>query len=165
VWLHEADYFLYPFDPATRRIDPPFVTRARELAQMPHSCTTGEDGYVVGDALSLEPNVDLQGPSEGASTGNGIEVRLIVGPSRLCAEGLAAPLGSSSERAGAREGRAGAGLRPAPSRAPGWGARLPSRVESGENPPHGVSERDSDPGVELVLDAPDGSRRGFRCRD
>ena len=162
VWLHETDYFLYPFDPRARRFDPPFVTRARELAQMPHSCTTGEDGYVVGDALSLEPNVDLQGPSEGISTGNGIEVRLIVGPSRVCVEGLAAPLGSAAERASAR---GGAGLRSAPRAVPGWGARLPSRVESGESSPHGVSERDSDPGVELVLDAPDGSRRGFRCRD
>jgi hypothetical protein len=163
VWLHEADYFLYPFDPATRRFDPPFVTRARELAQMPRSCTTGEDGYAVGDALSLEPNVDLQGKSDGATTGNGIEVRLIVGPSQVCVEGLAAPLGSSP---GERENpRGGAGLRPPGPRAPGVGARLPSRVPTGEPPPHGVSERDSDPGVELAVDAPDGSRRGFRCRD
>jgi hypothetical protein len=166
VWLHEVDYFLYPFDPRTRRFDPPIVTRARNLAQMPPSCTTGEDGYVVGDALSLEPNVELNGVTDGAATGNGIEVRLIVGPSRLCVEGISAPLGS---RAG--EGprppshpRGGSSLRPA-ERAPSFGPRAPTEVATGESSPHGVSERDGDPGAELVLDAPDGSRRGFRCRD
>ena len=166
VWLHELDYYLYPFDPRTRRFDPPIVTRAARLAQMPPSCTTGEDGYVVGDALSLEPNVELGGTTDGAATGNGIEVRLIVGPSRLCVEGISAPLGSraSEPSRAASHPRGGSSLRP-PERTPSFGARAPSQVPTGETPPHGVSERDGDPGAELVLDAPDGSRRGFRCRD
>ena len=158
VWVHDADFYLFPFDQAARRFEPPIVTRARDMASMPGACTTGEDGYVVGDALSLEPNVDLQGITDGASTGNGIEVRLIVGPSRRCTDAVTAPLGSRSREAhpaGLSLGRA----------RPGTGVRTPSAKSAEESPVHGVSERDESPGVELVLAAPDGSRRGFRCRD
>ena len=158
VWVHDADFYLFPFDQAARRFDPPLVTRARDMASMPAACTTGEDGYVVGDALSLEPNVDLQGVSAGTSTGNGIEVRLIVGPSRRCTDAVSAPLGSRSREAhpmGLPTGRA---------RTPA-GARTPGAKSAEESPPHGVSERDESPGVELVLASPDGSRKGFRCRD
>src|SRR5262249_17934016 len=157
-WVHEADYYLFPFDPAARRFDPPIVTRARDMAAMPASCTTGEDGYVVGDALSLEPNVELSGTPDGVSTGNGVEVRLIVGPSRLCTDGLAAPLGSRS-----RESRhpQGSGKNAKKDRGAFSEIRAPSAESTGLVPPHGVSERDADPGAPLVLDFPDGSRRGF----
>ncbi|HEV8550021.1 MAG TPA: hypothetical protein VGQ57_13350, partial [Polyangiaceae bacterium] len=163
VWVHEADYYLFPFDPAARRFDPPIVTRARDMAAMPASCTTGEDGYVVGDALSLEPNVELLGTPEGVSTGNGIEVRLVVGPSRLCTDALAAPLGARSHESNHPPGSSGNAKKTRRGAFSDIG--VPSAEMPGSMPPHGVSERDGDPGTPLVLNLPDGSRRAFRCRD
>jgi hypothetical protein len=165
VWLHDADYYLFPFDLSNRRFDAPIVTRASELSAMPASCTTGEDGYVVGDALALEPNVDLNTP--GVATGNGIEVRLIVSPSRVCMDALAAPLGApDDERARARRKPAHRDRAPADSaglvRAP---SAEPRGDETADATVRGGPARDTGPGAPLVLDAPDGSRQGFRCRD
>ncbi len=158
VWLHDADYYLYPFDSAAQRFDPPIVARASDLATMPPPCSTGEDGYLVGDALALEPNVDLGG--DPAATGNGVEVRLIVSPSRVCVDALAAPLGSRSE------GRERLSRALAKERAPvSTGVRTPSSEPRGDTPPGGVSARDAGAGAPLVLAAPDGSRRAFRCVD
>jgi hypothetical protein len=165
VWLHDVDYYLFPFDLSNQRFDAPIVARASELAAMPASCTTGEDGYVVGDALSLEPNVDLN--TTGVATGNGIEARLLVSPSRVCMDVLAAPLGARpdererSRRKSGHRDRApvdGAGLVRAPS-------SEPRGDDTADDPRRGVPVRDAGPGATLVLDAPDGSRRGFRCRD
>jgi hypothetical protein len=159
VWLHDADYYLFPFDPEARRFDAPLVARAGDLAKMPAPCSTGEDGYVVGDALSLEPNVDLGG--DPAATGNGIEVRLVVSPNRLCVDALSAPLGSRSEGR-ERLGRALTNERRAPAVS---GVRTPSSEPRGDTPPGSVSARDTGPGAPLILAAPDGSRRAFRCVD
>jgi hypothetical protein len=158
VWLHDADYYLFPFEPETRRFDAPIVARASDLATMPPPCSTGEDGYVVGDALALEPNVDL-GPDP-AATGNGIEVRLIVSPRGACVDGLSAPLGSRSE------GRERLGRALTNERRPAIrGVRTPSSEPRGDTPLGGVSARDAGPGAPLILAAPDGSRRAFRCVD
>ena len=162
LWVHDADYYLFPFDDDAQRFDAPIVTRARDLAAMPTACSTGEDGYVVGDALSLEPNVELLRAGTGVATGNGIEVRLIVSPSRICAESVSAPLGSPADE------RARFQSAPPEVRAARPGAlavRTPSSALRGDRPPNAVSERDVGAGAPLVLAAPDGSRRGFRCRD
>jgi hypothetical protein len=165
VWVHDADYYLFPFDLASGRFDAPIVERASELAAMPAACSTGEDGYLVSDALALEPNVDLLGTN--AATGNGVEVRLIVSPSRVCVDALAAPLGARSDEH-ARTPRNPAARRGAPVDVPGL-PRSPSSEPRGDvapdGTPRGVPARDAGPGAPLVLDAPDGSRRGFRCRD
>jgi hypothetical protein len=165
VWLHDADYYLFPFDLSNRRFDAPIVARASDLSAMPASCTTGEDGYVVSDALALEPNVDLN--TAGVATGNGIEARVIVSPSRLCMDALAAPLGApGDERARARRKSAHKDRAPADSagvvRAP---TAEPRGDEALDASARGVPARDTGPGAPLVLDAPDGSRKAFRCRD
>jgi hypothetical protein len=159
LWVHDADYFLFPFDAASRRFDAPIVARASELAAMPAACSTGEDGYVVGDAVSLEPNVELAGA--GVTAGNGIEVRLLVSPSHVCVDALSAPLGAQGEsRRRPRMPAAGEASRGAIS-----GVRTPSVSAGGGGGSHIVPGRDAGPGAPLVLDFPDGSRRGFRCQD
>lgn len=159
MWVHDADYYLFPFDVGSRRFDAPIVARASELAAMPAACSTGEDGYVVGDAISLEPNVDLEGA--GVTAGNGIEVRLVVSPSHVCVDGLSAPLGSASE---ARR-RPRVPVEGAPTRGAIAGVRTPSPEPNGDGTSRAVPGRDAGPGAPLVLDFPDGSRRGFRCQD
>jgi hypothetical protein len=164
LWLHDADYYLFPFDTESRRFDAPIVAKASTLAKMPVTCSPGEDGYVIGDALSLEPNVDLG--ADPASTGNGIEVRLIVSPSRVCVDAMSAPLGArpdgrermrQSMAQGAQEGRSSHGSLS--------GVRTPSSEPRGDTPPGGVSAWDVGPVAPLILSAPDGSRRAFRCVD
>lgn len=159
LWVHDANYYLFPFDVASRRFDAPIVARASDLAAMPAACSTGEDGYVVGDALALEPNIDLVGT--GLSAGNGSEVRLVVSPSHVCVDALSAPLGAQGE---ARP-RPRMPVDGAPSRGALSGVRTPSSEPTGEGSSHGVSGREAGPGAPLVLDFPDGSRRGFRCQD
>ncbi len=159
VWVHDTNYFLFPFDVASRRFDAPIVARASDLAAMPAACSTGEDGYVVGDAISVEPNVELAGA--GVTTGNGIEVRLVVSPSHVCVDALSAPLGSQGE---ARR-RPRMPVEGAPSRGAISGVRTPSVESEGDGTSHTVSGRDAGPGAPLVLDFPNGSRRGFRCQD
>jgi hypothetical protein len=163
VWLHDADYYLYPFDLSSGRFDAPILEHASDLAAMPASCSPGEDGYVVSDALGLEPNVDLVGSN--VTSGNGVEVRLIVAPSRVCVDALAAPLGGpEGEHARLRRGPARTGsVRDVPGlpRTPSSEPRGDGAADAGA---HGIP-RDAGPGAPLVLDAPDGSRRGFRCRD
>jgi hypothetical protein len=165
VWLHDVDYYLFPFDLSSRRFDAPIVERASALAAMPAACSTGEDGYVVSDALALEPNVDLG--QAGVATGNGIDVRLIVSPSRVCVDALAAPLGTRSEEK-SRAGRKPSHKEGTPSGLSGL-ARSPSSEPRGdemaEGSSHGVPAGDAAPSALLVLDAPDGSRKAFRCRD
>ncbi|HSU40368.1 MAG TPA: hypothetical protein VLJ38_12400, partial [Polyangiaceae bacterium] len=165
VWLHDADYYLFPFDLSNRRFDAPIVERASDVSAMPAPCTTGEDGYVVSDALALEPNVDLNSPS--VATGNGIEARVIVSPSRICMDVLAAPLGAPGDerarahRKSAHKDRAAAdsaGLVRAPS-------ALPRGDDAMDVSVRGIPARDAGPGAPLVLDAPDGSRKAYRCRD
>jgi hypothetical protein len=164
VWLHDSDYYLFPFDLSRQGFDAPIVERASDLAAMPASCTTGEDGYVVSDALALEPNVDLN--TAGVATGNGIEARLIVSPSRVCMDVIAAPLGAPREER-ARSTRKSRHKDRAAADTAGL-VRAPTPVPRGDETAdegRGVPVRDSGPGAPLVLDAPDGSRRGFRCRD
>jgi len=159
LWVHDTNYFLFPFDAANRRFDAPIVARASDLAAMPAACSTGEDGYVVGDAISLEPNVDLAGA--GVSAGNGIEVRLVVSPSHVCVDALSAPLGAQGEA----HPRPRMPVEGAPARGAISGVRTPSVQSAGDGASHTVSGRDAGPGAPLVLDFPDGSRRGFRCQD
>lgn len=172
LWVRGPDFYLFPIDPATGRIDAPLVTRARDLATMPVPCAPNEDGYVVPDALSVEPGIRLRGSSEGSESsgvggvggvGNGIEARLVVSPSRVCIDALAAPLGAPlSVSAGTfsffssreRSER----TRPLRSQ-PGTSPRSTPRDEPDPGSLPGS------PGARLVVNAPDGSRRGFRCRD
>jgi hypothetical protein len=147
LWVHSTHHFLYPLDPSGGRVDAPIVVRASALSRMPSGCSASEDGYVVGDALSLEPSFDLSGD---ARVANGSEVRLVVSPNRVCVDGLAAPLATttgSSERVSTRaEGTPRRG-----------GASSPSRA--------GVAGDAEARAASLVLNHPTGMRRGFRCRD
>jgi hypothetical protein len=101
LWVHSVHHYLYPFDPNRGALDSPIVVRANDLSRMPEPCNSGEDGYVVGDALSLEPSFDLTGKGgAGFRVGNGAEVRLVVSQSRVCVDGIAAqggPLGSDGK--------------------------------------------------------------------
>jgi hypothetical protein len=161
-WVRGPDFYLFPIDPVSGRIDAPFATRARDLAAMPVPCAPNEDGYVVADALALEPGIRLENGAgvESAGVGNGIEARLVVSPSRVCVDGLTAPLGSAvAALSPLRSGRAGgdAARRIPPQRVKGAaGAQIsdPSAPSAPESP-----------GARLVVNAPTGARTGYRCRD
>jgi hypothetical protein len=147
LFVHSTHHFLYPLDPARGRVDSPIVVRASALSRMPAGCGTSEDGYVVGDALSLEPSLDF---SDHARVGNGVEVRLVVAPNRVCTDGVAAPLAAFPgpvEHASTRDRRA-------PDSA--------KRRESGAAP---APRNDDLRAAALVLNYPDGRRKAFRCRD
>jgi hypothetical protein len=141
LWVHSTHHFLYPFDPTRGRVDSPIVVRANELGRMPAGCGTSEDGYVVGDALSLEPAFDF---SDDSRVGNGGEVRLVVAPDRVCTDGIAVP----------------AAALPAIDRG---SIRDKARSRPGAAPPGNASPNPSL--STLVLNHPDGRRRSFRCRD
>jgi hypothetical protein len=163
LWVHDGDFYLYPLDPASGRLDAPLVTRAGDLSSMPEPCNPEEDGYVVADALSLEPNIELIDPGNDWAVGNGIEVRLIASPGRLCVEGLAAPLGGSvvADAEPARDDgldRRSGGLASRTVRS-GQPSRTPTPKGEGRKPrPTGV-------GARLVLNMPNGRREGYRCQD
>jgi hypothetical protein len=162
LWLRGPNFYLFPIDTATGRIDAPLVTSARELAAMPIACAPNEDGYVVADALALEPSIRLQGGEgvESSGVGNGIEARLIVSPSRVCVDGLAAPLGSAvtslSPLRSRRSGDEPARRMPPPRVKGATGAKTsdPGALPAPESP-----------GARLVVNAPNGTRQGYRCRD
>jgi hypothetical protein len=163
LWVHDTDHYLYPLDPASGLLDAPLVTRAGDLSPMPEACNPEEDGYVIADALSLEPNIELLEPGKDAAVGNGIEVRVIASPGRLCVDGLAAPLGSSAvaeaEPLAKGRGEGSPGLaRTRPARP---GRRSRKATPEGEGP----KPQASGVGVRLVLNMPNGARKGFRCRD
>jgi hypothetical protein len=146
LFVHSTHHFLYPLDPAKGRVDSPIVVRASALSRMPTGCGTSEDGYVVGDALSLEPSLDIADQSR---VGNGVEVRLVFTTNGVCTDGVAAPLAALPgpvDLASTRDGRAPA-LRPKP-------AKPASRPPGDDLRP-----------ASLVLNYPDGRRKGFRCRD
>jgi hypothetical protein len=111
LWVRAGNYYLYPLDPRTGVLDAPIEIPADALGVMPRPCSGDEDGYVVGDALSLAPRIDLYGASFQA--GNGIEVRLIVSASDVCVDGVAAPVGGTAAR-----------TRPPPERKPSPGVPL-----------------------------------------
>jgi hypothetical protein len=150
LWVHSTHHFLYPFDPARGRVDAPIVVRACTLSRMPTACSTSEDGYVVGDALSLEPSFDF---SDRARIGNGAEVRLVVSSSRFCVDGIAAPLAAlppPGDRASARDTEQERPRRPGDA----------SQTSSASGGGNGEART-----APLVVNHPDGRRRGFRCRD
>jgi hypothetical protein len=96
LWVRSGNYYLYPLDPRTGALDAPIELPADAIGAMPRPCNADEDGYVVGDALSLAPRIDLYGAPFQA--GNGIEVRLVVSASDVCIDGIAAPVGGTATR-------------------------------------------------------------------
>jgi hypothetical protein len=146
LWVHSTHHFLYPLDPARGRVDAPIVVRAGTLARMPRGCSASEDGYVVGDALSLEPSFDF---SDRARIGNGAEVRLVVAPNRVCVDGIAAPIAAML----------GADASPRDTEETGSASRPKAR------PRAAAAAAAEVPRASLVLNHPDGKRRGFRCAD
>jgi hypothetical protein len=109
LWVRAGNFFLYPLDPRTGELDAPLEIPADALGAMPRACSPDEDGYVVGDALSLAPRIDLYGTR--FQVGNGIEVRLVASASGVCVDGIAAPIGGAN-----------VGSRPPPERTPAGGA-------------------------------------------
>jgi hypothetical protein len=173
LWVHSVHHYLYPFDPGRGTLDRPIEVSAELLSRLPEPCTSGEDGYVVGDALSLEPTFDI-GVDHSVRLSNGAEARLVVSSSRVCVEGVVAPggpaLGGDDARSPApsRLGRVvRGGARPGTS-----GRAAPSRGEADGDPRRssaGGAGRalapPAGPPVPLVVNFPDGSRESFRCRD
>lgn len=96
LWVKAGNYYLYPLDPRTGVLDAPLEITADKLGAMPRACTADEDGYVVGEALSLIPRIDLHGAP--VSVGNAIEVRLIVSASDVCTDSISAPAGGTAAR-------------------------------------------------------------------
>ncbi|HEY3498908.1 MAG TPA: hypothetical protein VGK73_29660, partial [Polyangiaceae bacterium] len=161
LWVRGPDFYLYPIDPDSGRIDAPIVTRARDLSAMPAPCTPNEDGYVVADALAIEPSIRLyrNEGGEGGGVNNGIEARVIVSPSRICVDGLAAPAGSPPALLGTLRGSEDGSSAGKSGRAR---AGVSMRDAGGERelpPPSGA------PGARLVVNSPAGARHGYRCRD
>ena len=163
LWVRGSDFYLFPVDPDSGHIDAPLVARARDLSFMPVPCAPNEDGYVVADALSIEPSIRLYRAEggESGSVNNGIEARIIVSPSRICVDGLAAPAGSPPAMLGTLR-RAGGAEEPK--------GRRTTAGRSGGVVKESASERDlppasGAPGARLVVNGPNGSRQGYRCRD
>jgi hypothetical protein len=96
LWVRAGNYYLYPLDPRTGALDAPIEIPADALGTMPRPCNDDEDGYVIGDALSLAPRIDLSGAP--FQVGNGIEVRLVVSATDVCVDGIAAPAGGPATR-------------------------------------------------------------------
>lgn len=96
LWLRAGSFYLYPLDPKTGALDAPIEITADALGAMPRPCNDDEDGYVVGDALTLAPRIDLYGVPFQA--GNGIEVRLVASASDVCVDGVTAPTGGTATR-------------------------------------------------------------------
>jgi hypothetical protein len=96
LWVRAGNYYLYPLDPRTGALDAPIEIPADALGTMPRPCNADEDGYVIGDALSLAPRIDLAGAP--FQVGNGIEVRLIASASDVCVDGISAPVGGAAVR-------------------------------------------------------------------
>lgn len=96
LWVRAGNFYLYPLDPRTGALDAPIEIPADALGVMPRPCTDDEDGYVVGDALSLAPRIDLYGVP--LQAGNAIEVRLVVSQGDICVDGVSAPVGGSATR-------------------------------------------------------------------
>jgi len=181
LWVHSVHHYLYPFDPSRATLDRPIVVRADALSRMPEPCSSGEDGYMVGDALSLEPGLELG--SDLAHAANGGEARLVVSASRVCTDGLAAPAaqvvdgtaGEIPERArAALRGRtangtsqSGARGNARPEENPTRRQGNPTRGNTPESSPRAArdSARPEGQTSPLTLNYPDGRRRGFRCRD
>jgi len=179
LWVHSVHHYLYPFDPSRAALDPPIVVRADALSRMPEPCSSGEDGYMVGDALSLEPSFDF-GDESVARAANGGEARLVVSASRVCAEGLAAPavqpveLPTLARAAPASSLAAGRASGPASGRDSRPGGRDTDRPAPDKNQTSvrgsarendRARENNNDSTLAAVLNYPDGRRRGFRCRD
>jgi hypothetical protein len=111
LWVRSGNFYLYPLDPRSGELDAPIEITADALGAMPRPCSDDEDGYVVGDALSVPPRIDLYGVPFQA--GNGIEVRLVVSQRDICVDGVSAPIGGSAVR-----------TRPPPDRKPSPGVPL-----------------------------------------
>ncbi len=153
LWVHAGHHYLYPLDASTGLVDEPIVVGADTLSRMPEGCSSGEDGYVVGDALTLEPSFDLSG--ERTRVGNGSEVRLVVSRGRVCTDAIAAPIGPPRELDSSSSGRRAG--------AKGQGNGVEDSDESAAKGSGEGSEPQAT--VPLVLDLPDGSRWGYRCSD
>ncbi len=96
LWVQAGNFYLYPLDPRTGALDAPIEITAEALGAMPRPCNDDEDGYVVGDALTVPPRIDLYGVPFQA--GNDIEVRLVVSQRDICVDGVSAPMGGSATR-------------------------------------------------------------------
>lgn len=89
LWIRSGDFYLYPIDPQTGAIDAPLVVSADTLSTMPRACSASPDGYLVSDALALDPQVDfavLGSPIRARQ----VEAKLLVSAAELCIEGLRA---------------------------------------------------------------------------
>jgi hypothetical protein len=89
LWIRSGDFYLYPIDPQTGGVDAPLVFPADTLSTMPRVCSEKPDGYLVSDALALDPQVDfaVRGPTIRARQ---VEAKLLVSSTELCTEGLRA---------------------------------------------------------------------------
>jgi len=152
LWVHAGNHYLYPLDANTGLVDEPIVVKADTLSRMPEPCSPSEDGYVVADALSLEPSFELL--DEPTRVGNGSEVRIVVSRGRVCTDAIAAPIGPPLEAETSKGRRPGS---PTASRRGGDSPGLDEKAQAEGATPQAT--------VPLVLDLPDGNRRGYRCRD
>lgn len=89
LWIRSGDFYLYPIDPRTGAVDAPLVVSADTLSTMPRACSGSPDGYLVSDALALDPQVDfavLSSPIRARQ----VEAKLLVSAAELCIDGLRA---------------------------------------------------------------------------
>jgi hypothetical protein len=86
VLLSADAWYLYPFAPGSRHAMAPWVITPRALSQLPEACGSGSAGFLVEHTLSVSPHVELTPPADVRA----VRARLVVGPSEVCVEGLAA---------------------------------------------------------------------------
>jgi hypothetical protein len=89
LWIRSGDFYLYPIDPQSGAVDAPLVVQADTLSTMPRACSGSPDGYLVSDALSLDPQVDFA--VVGAPIrARQVEAKLLVSAGELCIDALRA---------------------------------------------------------------------------
>lgn len=94
IWARGTSWFVYPIDAATGEVQAPVEVTPPELANMPRSCSSDEDGYALEGKLDLDPYADFVGAADGTSA-RSFEVRFLLTPSGLCVDAMAAQLDSA----------------------------------------------------------------------
>ncbi len=89
LWTRGAAWYVYPVDLESGNADTPLEIPPSLFARLPPTCSSDEDGWVLGGSLGVEPYVDFPGLREAPSLRN-IEATMLAGESELCVQSLAA---------------------------------------------------------------------------
>jgi hypothetical protein len=86
ILLRADSWYLYPMEKGKAGVGAPWVLPPDAFSELPEVCGSGAAGFVVEYPLPVSLNVDLAPSLEV----RGVRARMVVGPSDVCVEGLAA---------------------------------------------------------------------------